>query len=379
MNSTPNVTFRVDASRETGLGHLRRCLTLADELRDAGCKVRFVCRDRFRPVIAPLLASHTVCWLDGDSRIGATSVLADEEHWDADATLSVIGRDENDTSWMVVDSYCLGHRWERSVRDAGHRIMVIDDVRDRMHHADLLVSDSEIPFDPAFNERSALAKTLVGREYALIGPDYVYSHVPVSRRTGPKRLLVSYGGSDPTGETMKAINAVRSLRGNVAACDLMGRVDVAVGQLNPMAEDIARAAHDIQDIVVHMAPLSLATLMEAADLVLTAGGNTMVEAMALRRPCLVTVTGDNQALMVGQLAAEKMIRSLGAQHTVAPVDVEEAIVDILTDFEVFTKPVASRRLFDNLGAKRIAAEMLRSLGLAFKWPEKVVRDQGDVG
>jgi len=364
MIPTCNVTFRVDASQEIGLGHLRRCLTLAGQLRDIGCKVRFVCRDQLGLSIAPLAASYIVCRLDRGSRIVASSMLADEELWDADATLSVIGRDEVDTSWVVVDSYRLGRRWERKVRDAGHRVMVIDDFRDRMHHADLLVSDSEIPFDPALNERSGLVRTLVGREYALIGPEYAHSDTPVSRRTGPKRLLVSYGGSDRTGETMKAITAVGSLRENAAACDLLGRVDVVVGQLNPVAEDIARAVQGIQDVVVHMAPPGLAKLMRAADLFLTAGGNSMVEALALRKPCLVTVTGDNQALMVGQLAAEGMIRSLGAQHAVAPDDVAEGIVDILTEFEVFATHVASRPLFDHLGAQRIAAAMLMSLELA---------------
>ena len=111
-----------------------------------------------------------------------------------------------------------------------------------MHHADLLVSDSDAPFDEPMNERSAEAWTLVGREYALVGSEYEYSPSHAARRAGPKRLLVSYGGSDGTGETMKALGAVRSLRADAATSDTMGRVDVVVGQLNPIAEEIARAA-----------------------------------------------------------------------------------------------------------------------------------------
>ena len=82
-----------------------------------------------------------------------------------------------------------------------------------------------------------------------------------------------------------------------------------------------RAAENISDAIVHKALPSLEPLMREADLVLTAGGNSMVEALALRKPCIVTVTGDNQALVVGELDAEGVIRSLGVHATVTPDDV----------------------------------------------------------
>ena len=46
------------------------------------------------------------------------------------------------------------------MRDAGHRLCVIDDFRDRRHHADLLVSDAETPFDPAMNDLAVTARVL---------------------------------------------------------------------------------------------------------------------------------------------------------------------------------------------------------------------------
>ena len=39
-----HVIFRVDASFKMGTGHVMRCLTLAQVLKDNGAKVEFICR-----------------------------------------------------------------------------------------------------------------------------------------------------------------------------------------------------------------------------------------------------------------------------------------------------------------------------------------------
>src|SRR5438034_4511602 len=147
-----NVAFRVDAGPTIGIGHLRRCLTLAAALREQGYNVCFVCRERLGQELAVLAAPYTTHWLEEVHGGVDQRSAVDEELWDADATLSVLGNRRVATSWVVLDSYRLGCCWERTVRSAGHRILVIDDYRDRQHHADVLVSDTEMPFDPALNE-----------------------------------------------------------------------------------------------------------------------------------------------------------------------------------------------------------------------------------
>jgi UDP-2,4-diacetamido-2,4,6-trideoxy-beta-L-altropyranose hydrolase len=358
-----SVTFRVDVGPAIGIGHLRRCLTLAAEFHERGCKVCLVCGERLESALEPLVAPYTVYRLEDvlrDAQPHDTQPpdAIDAEMRDADATLLVIGHRRSAESWVVLDNYRFGYRWERRVREAGHRILVIDDYRDRKHHADVLLSEAESPFNPTLNELADLARVLVGREYALVDPDYAFSSLVANVRAGTKRLLVTYGGSDPTGETSKALEAMRELRNDKVFGAEVGRVDIIVGPANPKSAEIMRAAEGLSGVLVHKGPLSLGPLMRKADLILTAGGNSMVEALTLRKPCIVTVTGDNQALMVGRLLAEGAIRSLGHHAMVKPHDILKKTTDVLADFDTFAVFVASKPLFDHLGAHRIASAVL---------------------
>jgi UDP-2,4-diacetamido-2,4,6-trideoxy-beta-L-altropyranose hydrolase len=355
-----SVAFRVEASPVIGIGHLRRCLTLAAELHQRGCHVCFVCRDQLGTELESLMEPHKIHWLENIQRGAGQRDAAGEELRDAEATLSVLDRRRTALSWVVLDHYQLGHRWEKKVRDVGHRIMVIDDCRNRKHHADLLVSDSKSPFNPALNELASTAQVLVGWDYALVDATYSPSGPFENTMAGPKRFLVSYGGSDPTGETLKALEAVRALRMDEGLRHRVGRVDVVVGLANPNSAAIVQAVEGIEHVIVHQALPSLGPLMRQADLILTAGGNSMVEALALRKPCIVTVTADNQALMVGELEAEGVIWSLGGHAQVKPGDVLKMTTYVTADFDAFAARVASRPIFDHLGAHRIATVMLAS-------------------
>jgi UDP-2,4-diacetamido-2,4,6-trideoxy-beta-L-altropyranose hydrolase len=358
LTAGSTVAFRVDASPIIGIGHLRRCLTLATVLRQRGCEVRFVGRNPFGPRLEPLLAPYTAKWLghatDADDHDDAATV----ERRDAEGTVAVLGPPRTERCWVVVDSYRLGHRWEAAVRRAGYRICAIDDYRNRMHHADLLVSDADTPFDRALNELSAAARCLAGRQYALLDPDYAFVEDHAEPPTGAKRVLVCYGGSDPTGETLKALAAFRAWRDDPSRRDRLGQIDVVAGPANLRAADIHEAAAGIPGAVVHGAMPSLAPLMRAADLVLTAGGNTMIEALALRKPCIVTVTGDNQAMMVARLRDEGLVMSLDEHQRTAPGDVLRVLARVLDEIGSMAARIRRAAPFDHFGAERIVEAML---------------------
>jgi spore coat polysaccharide biosynthesis predicted glycosyltransferase SpsG len=173
----------------------------------------------------------------------------------------------------------------------------------------------------------------------------------------PKNVLISYGGSDPTNETAKAVKAVLSLQ-KIMPFDLrFGRIDIVIGPLNPRASAIIAAAKEVTGAVIHHDPPCLAPLMRDADICLTAGGNTLIEALVMHKCCIVTTTAENQEVIVDELLEEGSIVSLGRSTDVTMQDMATAIAEALRSYKKKAmRPVIG---YDQFGASRIVQEMSR--------------------
>jgi len=344
------IIFRLDAGPVEGLGHLKRCLVLASTLRAKGCSVWFICRTR-RITTDELLKNYKVYYLD-DLKI--IDVSNKTESWDARSTLSIIKKKGITPTLIVLDHYDLGVVWERILRETGFGIVVIDDFRVRQHCADLITSDSNAPFALSMNSGLTDSKMLIGPPYALLSSDY--AAVEVRKVKKIKRILVTYGAADPTGETLKAMKAIDQLLSHGLLSKSV-KVDVVIGPLNTLAASLSQTA-EIYGQNPHHAPSNLVSLMSASDLVVTAGGNTMTEALALLKPCVVTITAENQLQMVHQLSLIGLINSIGVANTVSVSALAEAIEETAHSIEQWATRIATARLYDYYGAERICQEIL---------------------
>lgn len=134
--------FRVDSSNIIGTGHVIRCLTLAEKLREFGFGSVFVCKDQpgnisnlikekgFELEILPELNSKKPL---GNEKPSVENYLSD-----AEKTLQVIKGKVGLASWLIVDHYNFGQEWEIKVAEVANGVMVIDDLANRKHRCDIL-------------------------------------------------------------------------------------------------------------------------------------------------------------------------------------------------------------------------------------------------
>lgn len=310
------VLMRVDASTAIGSGHVMRCLTLASRLKKENNDIYFVMRDLAGNLIELVKkAGFTVfvlpCAKKQTNLTGYENWLTVKVAADAAETLSVVKEKLGTVDRVIVDSYAIDYRWESALREVAKEIMVIDDLANRRHDADILLDQNfYLDKDTRYNGLvPANCKLLLGPENALLREEFYTEKKRLRQRDGSlKNILVFYGGSDLTDETTKAIQALVLLREKYRA-DFT--VTVVVGLSNARREKIKNLCQKYSYIKYLCQVNNMAELMNKTDLMLGAGGSTTWERLFLKVPALVTAVADNQVQGAIDCASAGIIDYLG--------------------------------------------------------------------
>lgn len=327
------IAFRTDASLLIGSGHVMRCLTLADALRARGAQCHFISRAHPGHLLELIRQrGHTVTALqvgqfslktehDSAPQLAHASWLGCDWQTDAHETLAILAELQSD--WLVVDHYALDQRWELALRPYYKKLMIIDDLADRPHRCDLLLDQNW--FDDKTTTRYTHlvppnCQCFLGPEYAILRPEYAQLRATLPPRDGTvRRVLVFLGGSDPSNQTAKVLNALSQ----PGLSHL--QVDVVLGQNNPNAHGIASQAAARTGTTLHKGLPTLAPLMASADLMISAGGSTTWERMCLGLPAIVISIADNQTSTNLALMNAGYIEFLGEMDKVTVNTITESV------------------------------------------------------
>lgn len=321
------IVIRADASTMIGSGHIMRCLTLANELRQLGAQVTFICR------ILPGDLSDLV------EKQGFPVIRLEGSQQN---TVSDVGEclsklrpelDNRKVEWLVVDHYGLDAAWEIPMRSIANGILVIDDMANRVHDCDVLLDQNYYP--NASNRYNGLippaSQRLLGPTHALLRPEFREARRHLELREGPvSRILLFFGGSDHTDETSKALRALNEL--HISSKGLLEQVaiDVIIGAGNPRKEKLLHLVEHAPHTRLHTQVTNMAEFMGKADLMIGAGGSTAWERLFLGMPSLTVVVAENQAEGTAALAELGLTLNLGWHEDVSEQRLSEQIAFMLT-------------------------------------------------
>ncbi|MFT6909767.1 MAG: UDP-2,4-diacetamido-2,4,6-trideoxy-beta-L-altropyranose hydrolase [Oleiphilaceae bacterium] len=294
-----NIVFRTDATSEIGTGHFMRCLTLADTLKKQGSQVCFVSRN-LPTHLSDMLEIRGMGLLPLTNKaLNKNSGDLAHSHWlglkqedDAQATIHALSDQEYD--WLVVDHYALDICWETALRANVKKIMVIDDIADRVHDCDILL-DQNYYTDMRFRYEGKVPKNcqlLLGPRYALLRDEFIKIRNQIKPHTGKvKKLLVFFGGVDADNYTELTIEALSKLSLKEV------QVDVVIGMQHPQKKRIVElcSAHGY---ICHVQTTRMAELMSEADLAIGAGGTAAWERCSLGLPAITISVASNQSNQV---------------------------------------------------------------------------------
>lgn len=335
MNA-PLLLIRADAGPDIGTGHVMRMIALAQQWRAAGGRVTFLSRCEF-----PGLRQR----IQNEGFAQDVMPQAKQQSTDLARTLDAASQ----AAWVALDGYHFDPGYQKALRDAGHRTLVLDDNHHwPEYHADILLNQNIGAEDRAYRLNGD-ALQLLGLRYALLRQEFLRN--PGRARAcadSASRVLISLGGAPPP-------EAVRTVIHGLLAIDRSDLETVIVGHL---PNDARRELQSLLDKAPLRARLDgskadMPDLMAWADVGIFAAGSTCWEAAFMGLPMLVGTTADNQEANALALAEQGLAETLGPWRQCPPQAIAGSLAALLGGAPLRrTRGHALRRRVDGLGAER---------------------------
>lgn len=272
------ILFRADGNSEIGVGHIMRCLSIADALADRGCKAAFVCAGSN---VRELIRSRGFeCFVLG------TDYRDMEHELDAFRNLPCYGSSDV----IVVDSYFTTDDYLKTLKSEKETVF-IDDYPNKRPVSALV--NYNIYADPGeYKEKIGEPgqKLFAGPAYAPVRKEF-QNVKPIGIKDKARKVLFLAGGSDPAGAAVKFAKEVLKHDDDLEFSIVMGRMAQSFDEVSAMAESSngrINAYRDVQD---------MAGMMLDSDIAVSASGSTLYELCRCGVPTIDYILADNQRMI----------------------------------------------------------------------------------
>ena len=336
--------IRADASIQTGTGHLMRCLALAQAWKDAGGQVVFITACQNEGLLRQLRE-------EGFDIHVLTHPYPDPGDWDC--TKDILASHPN--AWVVLDGYHFDEAYQQWVKEAGHRLLVIDDMAHLKHYYGDIVLNQNLHAEQLDYSCELYTRLLLGTRYVLLRREFLTwkdwkRDIPEVAR----RVLVTMGGGDSQNRSLKVIQALQEV--DIPALE----ATVVIGASNPHA-DVLEAAIRQSHIPIRFVrnATNMPELMAWADVVVSSGGSTVWELAFMGLPSIILAWSDNQRSIAKELDTAGVALDLGWYAGATSADVTEALVPLLKGVEARAEmALRGQQLVDGGGGQRVVATMV---------------------
>lgn len=337
--------IRADAGTQMGTGHIMRCLALAQAWQEAGGTVAFASA-ALPPALAGRLASEGA----------ALFTVAAQPGGPDDTRLTIDLARTVGASWVMVDGYQFGADYQIRLKEAGLRVLFVDDYGHAgAYCADLVLNQNSYAHERWYADRSPHSRLLLGPRYALLRREFWpwrgwRREAPEVART----ILITMGGSDPDNVTLNLLQALDQLTTPGLEATLV------IGGGNPHHEQLqaaaARARHTTR---IARNVSDMPALMAWADIAVSAGGTTCYELAFMGVPTLIIALAENQVAITESLAVLRVGRNLGWHSQLEMSGLARACAALLgDDRERVAMSERGRALIDGYGSARVTSELL---------------------
>ncbi len=332
--------IRTNVGTHIGLGHVMRCLALAQAWQDSNGVVGFALVNDTASIEARLLE-------EGMQIYPVTAVPGSDD--DAGQTIA-LAKSIN-SNWVVVDGYQFADSYQQTIKEAGLNLLFLDDYKHaNRYFADLILNQNIKTEENLYNNRETFTDLLLGAKYILLRREFL--HWRGEKREIPdvaNKLLITLGGGDPDNQTSKVLHALMKIKADKV------NIKVVVGannsHFNELQNEINNSGLNIQLVQNFW---DMAGLMAWADIAISGGGSTCYELAFMGLPSLVIVLADNQYMVASGLESAGISINLGWYASVSAQDIAVRFTELANSANARAEMSnRGRTLVDGYGAARV--------------------------
>ncbi|GAB3993558.1 UDP-2,4-diacetamido-2,4,6-trideoxy-beta-L-altropyranose hydrolase [Spirosoma daeguense] len=277
--------FRADGNAQIGMGHVMRCLALADMLK-SDFSMRFAIIEPNPEVISLIEKSGlSVCKL---SATDSENVFLEQIHSD---------------DIVVLDGYSFAESFQLDVRNRAKKLVYIDDLLASRQVADVVINHAGGISEQDY-EKESYMQLYLGPHYALLRPEFFRTE---GFGTPPDDgyVFVSLGGADPQNVSLTVLEAIEK-----ANADLP--VHLVLGPFHPNRPAIEAFQRQLPNlrILQNLSASQMVDELQNCRLAITSCSTISYEVCAVNRPLIGIVTANNQDRLAQFLSEEKLALSV---------------------------------------------------------------------
>lgn len=260
------ILFRADANDIVAIGHVMRCLSVADELRSVVSQEVAFCMSKGSNEAIVRERGYRVFILDG---------LWNDLEREVEQLIKLI--DECAVSLLIIDSYYVSTNYFE-ILSSKVKTVYIDDRNKEKYACDYIVNYSFYASHMQYEKWYRKEQLLLGAFYAPLRKQFSGQKRHVFSEP-LKNILILSGGTDQ-------YNFSKRLAEKLAVCNRNYYLTVITGGLNKYLNDLKELATQYTNVKVLCDVKDMAVYMNKADIAVSACGSTIYELCACGTPII---------------------------------------------------------------------------------------------
>ena len=335
------IVFRVDATKNIGLGHLMRCFALAEELVKNKNTCYFISNIDSEKIVEKITKSKIIL-----EKISTSPNSNQDLNYLID-----FSRNKN-IKWIVTDHYEIQSEYIKTLKDNNFYVLSIDDTSQTYYSSDIVVNQNIGSEKLTFRSDKNI-RLLLGPKYVMIR-DEILKREKKRYQDDVKTILVTLGGMAYDTLTIKILRLLKKI------IDDNVQIIVIIGPLNRVKSTLKSEVNRLSDSNFRFlfSPRTMLDLYLESDIAISAGGSSCYELSYFGIPNIIITIASNQLNIAKELDKENVSINLGGKEEFSSNIFKENILKLIDDNSLRKKMVENgKRLVDGNGKKRIVDVM----------------------